>query len=173
MQTVGLSPVDWIRLLVYFGFVIGIGWYLRRFMKTQEDFFLAGRKNSSWVAGLAFLSANLGALELLGMTGNTFKYGMYVAHFYWIGAIPAMIFLGVYMMPFYYSSKIKSVPGYLKLRFDEKTRVLNGIAFGVMTVLVSGINLYAMALGSSYILRMELGFKFVDIRSNSCILCNT
>src|ERR1035437_2381661 len=146
MQTIGLSPVDWIIILVYFGFVLGIGWYLRRFMKTQEDFFLAGRKNSSWVAGLAFLSANLGALELLGMTGNTFKYGMYVAHFYWIGAIPAMIFLGVYMMPFYYSSKIKSVPGYLKLRFDEKTRVLNGIAFAVMTLLVSGINLYAMAL---------------------------
>jgi solute:Na+ symporter, SSS family len=146
MQTIGLSPVDWIIILVYFGFVIGIGWYLRRFMKTQEDFFLAGRKNSSWVAGLAFLSANLGALELLGMTGNTFKYGMYVAHFYWIGAIPAMIFLGIYMMPFYYSSKIKSVPGYLKLRFDEKTRVLNGIAFALMTLLVSGINLYAMAL---------------------------
>ena len=92
------------------------------------------------------LSANLGALELLGMTGNTFKYGMYVAHFYWIGAIPAMLFLGLYMMPFYYSSRIKSVPGYLKLRFDEKTRVLNGVSFGVMTLLVSGINLYAMAL---------------------------
>jgi SSS family solute:Na+ symporter len=146
MQTIGLSPVDWIIILVYFGFVLGIGWYLRRFMNTQEDFFLAGRRNSSWVAGLAFLSANLGALELIGMTGNTFKYGMYVAHFYWIGAIPAMIFLGVYMMPFYYSSNIKSVPGYLKLRFDEKTRVLNGIAFAMMTLLVSGINLYAMAL---------------------------
>ncbi len=146
MQTIGLSFIDWIIILVYFGFVLGIGWYLRRFTKNQEDFFLAGRKNSSWVAGLAFLSANLGALELLGMTGNTFKYGMFVAHFYWIGAIPAMLFLGVYMMPFYYSSKIKSVPGYLKLRFDEKTRVLNGIAFAIMTLLVSGINLYAMAL---------------------------
>ena len=146
MQTIGLSFIDWIIILVYFGFVLGIGWYLRRFTKNEEDFFLAGRKNSSWVAGLAFLSANLGALELLGMTGNTFKYGMFVAHFYWIGAIPAMLFLGVYMMPFYYSSKIKSVPGYLKLRFDEKTRVLNGIAFAIMTLLVSGINLYAMAL---------------------------
>ncbi len=146
MQTIGLSFIDWIIILVYFAFVLGIGWYLRRFTKNEEDFFLAGRKNSSWVAGLAFLSANLGALELLGMTGNTFKYGMYVAHFYWIGAIPAMLFLGVYMMPFYYSSKIKSVPGYLKLRFDEKTRVLNGIAFAIMTLLVSGINLYAMAL---------------------------
>ena len=146
MQAIGLNVVDWIIILIYFGFVLGIGFYLRKFTKSEEDFFLAGRKNSSWVAGLAFLSANLGALELLGMTGNTFKYGMYVAHFYWIGAIPAMLFLGVYMMPFYYSSKIKSVPGYLKLRFDEKTRVLNGVAFAIMTLLVSGINLYAMAL---------------------------
>ncbi|MHB1686758.1 MAG: sodium:solute symporter family protein [Ignavibacteriaceae bacterium] len=146
MQAIGLSVVDWIIILVYFAFVLGIGWYLRKYTTSEEDFFLAGRKNSSWVAGLAFLSANLGALELLGMTGNTFKYGMYVAHFYWIGAIPAMLFLGIYMMPFYYSSKIKSIPGYLKLRFDEKTRVLNGIAFAIMTLLVSGINLYAMAL---------------------------
>lgn len=146
MEAIGLSLIDWIIILVYFAFVLGIGFYLRKFTTSEEDFFLAGRKNSSWVAGLAFLSANLGALELLGMTGNTFKYGMYVAHFYWIGAIPAMLFLGIYMMPFYYSSKIKSIPGYLKLRFDEKTRVLNGIAFAIMTLLVSGINLYAMAL---------------------------
>ncbi len=146
MEAIGLSLIDWIIILVYFAFVLGIGFYLRKFTTSEEDFFLAGRKNSSWVAGLAFLSANLGALELLGMTGNTFKYGMYVAHFYWIGAIPAMLFLGIYMMPFYYSSKIKSIPGYLKLRFDEKTRVLNGVAFAIMTLLVSGINLYAMAL---------------------------
>ena len=146
MQAIGLSFIDWIIIFIYFSFVLGIGIYLQKFTKSQEDFFLAGRKNSSWVAGLAFLSANLGALELLGMTGNTFKYGMYVAHFYWIGAIPAMLFLGVYMMPFYYSSKINSIPGYLKLRFDEKTRVLNGISFAIMTLLVSGINLYAMAL---------------------------
>lgn len=146
MFRLGLSPVDWLIIAVYFAFIIGIGIYLKRFTKSQEDFFMAGRKNSSWVAGLAFLSANLGALELLGMTGNTFKYGMYVAHFYWIGAVPAMVFLGLYMMPFYYSSRIHSVPGYLKLRFDEKTRVLNAIAFAGMTLLVSGINLYAMAL---------------------------
>ncbi len=146
MQAIGLSFIDWVIIVIYFGFVLGIGLYLRRYTLNQNDFFLAGRKNSSWVAGLAFLSANLGALELLGMTGNTFKYGMYVAHFYWIGAIPAMLFLGIYMMPFYYSSKINSVPGYLKVRFDEKTRVLNGIAFAIMTLLVSGINLYAMAL---------------------------
>lgn len=141
-----LVLIDWLIIAVYFGFVLGIGYYLQKFTKSEEDFFLAGRKNSSWVAGLAFLSANMGALELLGMTGNTFKYGMYVAHFYWIGAIPAMLFLAIYMMPFYYSSRIKSVPGYLKLRFDEKTRVLNAISFAVMTLLVSGINLYAMAL---------------------------
>ena len=146
MSSIGLTHLDWLIILFYFGFVLGIGYYLRRYTKSQEEFFLAGRKNSQWVAGLAFLSANMGALELLGMTGNTFKYGMYVAHFYWIGAIPAMLFLGIYMMPFYYSGKINSVPGYLKLRFDEKTRVLNGISFAIMTLLVSGINLYAMAL---------------------------
>lgn len=146
VNAIGLSFVDWLIIAIYFVFVIGIGFYLKKFTKNENDFFLAGRRNSSWVAGLAFLSANLGALELMGMTGNTFKYGMYVAHFYWIGAIPAMLFLGIYMMPFYYSSRIKSVPGYLKLRFDEKTRVLNGFAFAIMTLLVSGINLYAMAL---------------------------
>jgi SSS family solute:Na+ symporter len=146
MQAIGLSAVDWIIILFYFAFIIGMGFYLKKYTRSEEDFFLAGRRNSSWVAGLAFLSANLGALELLGMTGNTFKYGMYVAHFYWIGAIPAMLFLGIFMMPFYYSSRIKSVPGYLKLRFDEKTRVLNGFSFAIMTLLVSGINLYAMAL---------------------------
>jgi SSS family solute:Na+ symporter len=145
-QSIGLTFVDWLIIAVYFAFVLGIGFYLKRYTKTADDFFLAGRRNSSWVAGLAFLSANLGALELLGMTGNTFKYGMSVAHFYWIGAVPAMLFLGVYMMPFYYSSRIKSIPGYLKLRYDEKTRVLNGVSFAVMTLLVSGINLYAMAL---------------------------
>jgi SSS family solute:Na+ symporter len=156
MEALTLGVIDWLVVATYFAIVIGLGFYLKRFTQNEEDFFLAGRKNSSWVAGLAFLSANLGALELLGMTGNTFKYGMYVAHFYWIGAIPAMIFLGIYMMPFYYSSKIKSIPGYLKLRFDEKTRVLNGIAFGVMTLLVSGINLYAMAL----VLRTFVGWDW-------------
>jgi SSS family solute:Na+ symporter len=146
MQAIGLQFVDWVIILFYFAFIIGMGFYLKKYTKSEEDFFLAGRRNSAWVAGLAFLSANLGALELLGMTGNTYKYGMYVAHFYWIGAIPAMLFLGIFMMPFYYSSRIKSVPGYLKLRFDEKTRVLNGFTFAIMTLLVSGINLYAMAL---------------------------
>lgn len=146
MTAISLEFADWLIIGIYFVVILGIGFYLKQYTRTEDDFFLAGRKNSSWVAGLAFLSANLGALELLGMTGNTFKYGMYVAHFYWVGAIPAMLFLGIYMMPFYYSSRIKSIPGYLKLRFDEKTRVLNAVSFGVMTLLVSGINLYAMAL---------------------------
>jgi len=156
MQIIGLTFIDWTIILIYFAFIIGMGFYLKKYTKSEKDFFLAGRKNSAWVAGLAFLSANMGALELLGMTGNTFKYGMYVAHFYWVGAIPAMLFLGIYMMPFYYSSRINSIPGYLKLRFDEKTRVLNGIAFGFMTLLVSGINLYAMAL----VLRTFLGWNW-------------
>ncbi len=151
-----ISWVDWLIIAIYFGFVLGIGVYLKRFAKTSDDFFIAGRKNSAWVAGIAFLSANMGALELLGMTGNTFKYGMFVAHFYWVGAIPAMLFLAIYMMPFYYSSRIHSIPGYLKLRFDEKTRVLNAIAFAVMTLLMSGINLYAMAL----VLRTFLGWDW-------------
>lgn len=144
--TLTLTWIDWVIVGLYFVAIIGIGLYLRKFTKTGEDFFLAGRKNSSWVAGLAFLSANLGALEILGWTGGTMKYGMFVSHFYWIGAIPAMLFLGLYMMPFYYSSRIHSVPGYLKLRFDERTRLLNALSFAVMTLLMSGINLYLMAL---------------------------
>ena len=128
-MTFQFSWIDWIIIVIYFGFVLGIGYYLKRFTNTSEDFFMAGRKNSAWVAGLAFLSANLGSLEILGWTGGTMKYGMFVSHFYWIGAVPAMLFLGLYMMPFYYSSKIHSIPGYLKLRFDEKTRLLNAASF--------------------------------------------
>ncbi len=155
-MTLTMSWIDWLIIAIYFIFIIGIGVYLKRFTGTGEGFFLAGRKNSAWVAGLAFLSANLGALEILGWTGGTMKYGMLVSHFYWVGAIPAMIFLGLYMMPFYYSSKIHSVPGYLKLRFDEKTRLLNAFSFGLMTVLMSGINLYLMAL----VLRTILGWDW-------------
>lgn len=153
---ISLNLIDWIVILLYFVVIIGIGLYLNKYTKSGEDYFLAGRKNSSWVAGLAFLSANLGALEILGLSGSTIQYGLYVAHFYWIGAIPAMVFLGLYMMPFYYSSNIHSIPGYLKLRFDEKTRVLNGLAFAAMTLLVSGINLYSMAL----VLRTFLGWDW-------------
>ncbi|MBC7473556.1 MAG: sodium:solute symporter family protein [Candidatus Sericytochromatia bacterium] len=153
---ISLAFIDWAVIILYFIIIIGIGLYLNKFTKSGEDYFLAGRKNSTWVAGLAFLSANLGALEILGLSGSTVQYGMYVAHFYWIGAIPAMIFLGLYMMPFYYGSNIHSIPGYLKLRFDEKTRILNGFAFALMTLLVSGINLYSMAL----VLRTFLGWDW-------------
>lgn len=146
VQIISLAGIDWTVIGLYFVAIIGIGLYLRRFTTTGEDFFMAGRRNSSWVAGLAFLSANLGALEILGWAGGTMKYGMSVAHFYWVGAVPAMLFLGLYMMPFYYSGRIHSVPGYLKLRFDEPTRLLNAVSFAVMTVLMSGINLYLMAL---------------------------
>src|SRR5689334_8899732 len=132
-------------MLVYFVFVLGIGFALKRFMKTSTDFFLAGRSIPAWICGLAFISANLGAQEVLGMAASGAKYGIATSHFYWIGAIPAMVFVGVFMMPFYYGSRARSVPEYLRLRFDEKTRGFNAISFAVMTVFSSGISMYAMA----------------------------
>src|SRR5512146_1286700 len=132
-------------MLVYFVFVLGIGVALKRFMKTSTDFFLAGRSIPAWICGLAFVSANLGAQEVIGMAASGAKYGIATSHFYWIGAIPAMVFVGVFMMPFYYGSRARSVPEYLRLRFDEKTRGLNAISFAVMTVFSSGISMYAMA----------------------------
>ncbi len=146
MEIIHLSVIDWAILLLYIGFIVWMGFYLKRFTHNEEDYFLAGRKNSAWVAGIAFMSANMGAMEVIGYAGQSVKYGLYAAHFYLIGAIPAMLFLGVFMMPFYYQNKIKSIPGYLKERFDEKTRVLNAITFAVMMILVSGIALYALAL---------------------------
>jgi SSS family solute:Na+ symporter len=140
-----LTAIDWIIMVVYFVFVLGIGVALKRYMKTSTDFFLAGRSIPAWVAGLAFISANLGAQEVIGMGASGAKYGISTSHFYWIGAIPAMVFVGVFMMPFYYGSKARSVPEYLRLRFDEKTRGLNAISFAVMTVFSSGISMYAMA----------------------------
>ena len=133
-------------MLVYFLFVLGIGFALKRYMRTSNDFFLAGRSIPAWVCGLAFLSANLGAQEVIGMGASGAKYGIITSHFYWIGAIPAMVFVGIFMMPFYYGSKARSVPEYLRMRFDEKTRALNAISFACMTVLSSGISMYAMAL---------------------------
>src|ERR1041384_3568483 len=140
-----LTAIDWIIMLVYFVFVLGVGFALRRYMKTSTDFFLSGRSIPAWVAGLAFLSANLGAQEIIGMAASGAKYGIATSHFYWIGAIPAMVFLGVFMMPFYYGSRARSVPEYLRLRFDEKTRGFNAISFALMTVFSSGISMYAMA----------------------------
>ncbi len=153
---VELQLVDWLVILVYFAFVLGIGFVLKKHMRSAEDFLLSGRSIPSWVTGLAFLSANLGALEVMGMAGNGYKYGLLTAHFYWVGAIPAMIFVGIFMMPFYYGSRARSVPEYLKLRFDEKTRGLNALSFAVLTILMSGINMYAMAL----VFNVMLGWSF-------------
>jgi solute:Na+ symporter, SSS family len=142
---VNLTAIDWLIMLVYFAFVLGIGLALKRYMKTSKDFFQAGRAIRAWVCGLAFISANLGAQEVIGMAASGAKYGIATSHFYWIGAIPAMVFVGVFMMPFYYGSRARSVPEYLRLRFDEKTRGLNAISFAMMTVFSSGISMYAMA----------------------------
>jgi SSS family solute:Na+ symporter len=140
-----LRTIDWTIMIVYFVFVLGIGAVLKRYVRTSTDFFLAGRSIPAWVAGLAFLSANLGAQEVIGMGASGAKYGISTSHFYWIGAIPAMVFVGVFMMPFYYGSRARSVPEYLRLRFDEKTRGLNAVSFAVMTLFSSGISMYAMA----------------------------
>src|SRR5216684_4425212 len=140
-----MTGIDWLILALYFAFVLGIGVTLKSSMKTSTDFFLAGRAIPAWVCGLAFMSANLGAQEVIGMGASGAKYGIATSHFYWIGAIPAMVFVGIFMMPFYYGSRARSVPEYLRLRFDEKTRALNAISFAIMTVFSSGISMYAMA----------------------------
>jgi solute:Na+ symporter, SSS family len=140
-----LGLIDYTILAIYFVFVLGIGWALKRYQKTSSDFFLSGRSIPAWIAGLAFLSANLGAQEVIGMAASGAKYGIATSHFYWVGAIPAMVFVGIFMMPFYYGSRARSVPEYLKLRFDEKTRGLNAISFGAMTLFSSGISMYALA----------------------------
>ena len=144
-QTLNLAWIDYAILVLYFAFVLGIGWALKRHMKGSQEFFLSGRAIPAWVTGLAFLSANLGAQEVIGMAASGAKYGIMTSHFYWVGAIPAMVFLAIFMMPFYYGSRARSVPEYLKLRFDEKTRAFNAISFAVMTVFSSGISLHALA----------------------------
>ncbi len=151
-----LGAIDYVVLAVYFLFVLGIGWALKRYTRTSEDFFLSGRSIPAWIAGLAFLSANLGAQEMIGMAASGAKYGIATSHFYWVGAIPAMVFVGVFMMPFYYGSRARSVPEYLKLRFDEKTRAFNAISFATMTVFSSGISMYALAK----LLELLLGWDF-------------
>jgi SSS family solute:Na+ symporter len=149
-----LSGVDLAIIVLYFLAVLGIGFYLKTYTKTGEDFFLAGREMTAWVAGLSFLAANLGSLELMGWAGATYQYGILAAHWYWIGAVPAMLFLAIVMIPFYYISKTHSVPGYLQLRFGEPARALSAVSFGFMTVLMSGINMYSMAL----VLKVFLGW---------------
>src|ERR1700722_17184909 len=145
MQPIQLQWIDYTILIAYVAFVLGIGWTLARYMKTSADFLTSARSIPTWVTGLAFISANLGALELVGMAASGAKYGIATAHFYWVGAIPAMVFLAVFMMPFYYGSKARSVPEYLKMRFDERVRALNSIAFAVMTIFASGISMNALA----------------------------
>src|SRR5215471_7430627 len=140
-----LQWIDFLVMIIYFGFVLGIGYVLKRFMRTSSEFLSAGRAMPAWVAGLAFLSANLGAQEVIGMAASGAKYGIATSHFYWVGAIPAMVFVGIFMMPFYYGSRARSVPEYLRLRFDEKTRAFNAISFATMTLFSSGISMYAMA----------------------------
>src|SRR5437899_1615875 len=151
-----LGWVDYAVMALYFAFVLGIGAALRRYVHTSEDFFLSGRAIPAWVTGLAFVSANLGAQEVIGMGASGAKYGIATSQFYWIGAIPAMVFVGLFMMPFYYGSRARSVPEYLKLRFDERTLALNAVSFAIMTVFSSGISLYAMGK----LLNLLLGWSF-------------
>jgi len=158
-----LAAVDYVILGVYFAFVIGIGWMLRKKVSTSGDFLLSGRSIPVWITSLAFIAANLGAQELIGMAASGAKYGIMTAHFYWVGAIPAILFMGLFMMPFYYGSKARSVPEYLKMRFDEKTRGFNALTFAVMTVFSSGISMYALGL----LLHLVLGWDF-----NMCVLAS-
>lgn len=145
MLELKLGPVDYLILALYTLFVLGIGFALKRYMRTSNDFFLSGRAVPAWVCGLAFISANLGAQEVIGMAASGAKYGIATSHFYWLGAIPAMVFVGIFMMPFYYGSRARSVPEYLKLRFDEKTRAFNAFSFAVMTIFSSGISMHMLA----------------------------
>src|SRR5713101_6716902 len=156
---VHLSGVDIAIIVFYFALVLAIGLYLRGQSHTGEDFFMAGREMTAWIAGLSFLSANLGALELIGWAAASYQYGILAAHWYWIGAVPAMLFLGIVMMPFYYISKTHSVPGYLKLRFGESSRTLSAVSFALMTVLMSGINMYSMALVMKVVLGWNIHFS--------------
>jgi SSS family solute:Na+ symporter len=156
-----LGWIDYTIMLVYFAFVLGIGWALKRYMRSSKDFLEAGRSIPAWITGLAFIATNLGALEVIGMAASGAKYGMATVHFYWIGAIPAMIFLAIFMMPFYYGSKARSVPEYLKLRFDEKTRGFNAFSFAVMTIFASGISMYALALLMETLLGWDFDFSLL------------
>jgi SSS family solute:Na+ symporter len=158
-QLTHLSPVDILILALYFVVVIFIGFYVKGSTNTSEEFFLAGREMTAWIAGLSFVSANLGSLELMGWAGSAYQYGILATHWYWIGAIPAMLFLGIVMMPFYYISKTHSVPGYLQLRFGEGARGIAAVSFALMTILMSGVNMYAMAVVMQTILGWNITFS--------------
>jgi SSS family solute:Na+ symporter len=154
-----LNAIDVAVIAIYFGIVIFIGFYLKGSANTSEEFFMAGREMTAWIAGLSFVSANLGSLELMGWAGSAYQYGILATHWYWIGAIPAMLFLGIIMMPFYYISKVNSVPGYLHLRYGDGARALSAVSFAFMTVLMSGINMYSMALVMKVVLGWNLNFS--------------
>jgi SSS family solute:Na+ symporter len=171
MAQAHLAGIDYAIMAVYFAFVLGIGIVLRRSVHTGNDFFLAGRSVPAWIAGLAFLSANLGAQEVIGMGASGAKYGVATSHFYWVGAIPAMVFVGLFMMPFYYGSRARSVPEYLKLRFDEKTRAVNAVSFAIMTVFSSGISMYAM--GKLFNLLLGWNFTTAVLLSAAIVLTYT
>ena len=158
-RLLSLSAVDLAIIIIYFIIVLAIGFYLRKFTKTGEDFFMAGRKMTAWIAGLSFISANLSSLETMGWSAMAYQYGMLGAHAYLIGAIPAILFLALVMMPFYYICKTHSVPGYLKLRYGEGARSLAGISFTFMTVLVCGVNMFAMAKVMQIILGWNIHFS--------------
>jgi solute:Na+ symporter, SSS family len=153
--------IDYLLIVIYFVFVLGIGFMLKRYMKTSTDFFLSGRSIPAWITGLAFISANLGAQEVIGMGASGAKYGIATSHFYWVGAVPAMLFVGLFMMPFYYGSRARSVPEYLRLRFDEKTRGLNAITFAAMTVFSSGVSMYAMGKLLNLLLNWDFNFSII------------
>jgi SSS family solute:Na+ symporter len=163
-----LAAIDYAIMAVYFVAVLGVGFALKRMMRTSTDFFLSGKSLPAWVTGLAFISANLGAQEVIGMGASGAKYGIATSHFYWVGAVPAMLFVGLFMMPFYYGSRVRSVPEYLKLRFDEKTRTLNAVTFAAMTVFSSGISMYAM--GKLFNLLLGWSFNFSVLVSAAIVL---
>jgi SSS family solute:Na+ symporter len=156
-----LSPLDIAVIAIYFVMVIWIGFYLKGQANTSEEFFMAGREMTAWIAGLSFVSANLGSLELMGWAGSAYQYGILAAHWYWIGAVPAMLFLGMVMMPFYYVCKTHSVPGYLKLRYGQGSSIVAAISFAFMTVLMSGVNMFSMALVMKVVLGWDITFSIV------------
>src|SRR5437762_5022386 len=156
-----LSGLDIALIAIYFTFVIGIGIALRRLIKTSTDFFLSGRSLPAWITGIAFISANLGAIEILGMSASGAQYGISIVHYYWIGAVPAMVFLGIVMMPFYYGSRVRSVPEYLLRRYDPKTHLVNAIIFVLASVLIAGVNLYALSAVLEALLGIPLPIAIV------------
>src|SRR3954471_2987176 len=160
-QLTTLTPIDIVVLVLYFVLVIFIGFYVKGAATTSEEFFLAGREMTAWIAGLSFVSANMGSLELMGWAGSAYQYGILATHWYWIGAIPAMLFLGMVMMPFYYVSKIHSVPGYLDLRYDGRARSVAAVAFAIEMILMSGVNMFAMAVVMKVVLGWDLNFSII------------